>query len=160
MEYRMVNIETSRKKWSPGNRTDPFLAYNFLVEIEQIPVASFTDVSGLSIEAQVERKSFGGENDREYAFISQVKFSDITFKKGISNQNLLWNWYMQVIEGKIQRKNGSIYLLDPSGESVAAIWDFYNACPIKWEGPVFSASSNNVAVETLVFTHQGLSRSK
>ncbi len=160
MERKMINIETNKRVWSPGKRADPFLAYNFLVEIDSITVASFTDVSGLSIEAQVERKSFGGENDREYAFISQVKFSDITFKKGISDEKMLWEWYMQVIQGKIQRKDGSIYLLDPSGQSVAAIWDFYGACPIKWEGPVFSASSNNVAVETLVFTHQGLSRSK
>jgi phage tail-like protein len=95
----MINIQSGRRVWSPGNRTDPFLAYNFIVEIDKISVASFTDVSGLSIEAQVERKSFGGENDREYAFISQVKFSDITLKRAFQIKNLLGDWSCRLYTG-------------------------------------------------------------
>lgn len=143
----------------PGKRRDPYIANNFLVEIDGIAIASFTDVSGLSIDTEVERKRFGGENDKEYAFITQSKYGDITLKHGTTDQEYLWKWYSNIIKGKIMRRDGSIYLLDNRGNAVVW-WDFFNAFPIKWEGPAFSASGNSVAIETLVLTHQGLQRHK
>jgi phage tail-like protein len=142
-----------------GVRLDPYSAYNFLVEIEGIIAGGFTDVSGLSINTEVERKMFGGENDREYTFIKGTKYTDLTLKHGLTDLDLLWSWYDDVIKGKIERKNGSIYLLDHSGLP-AMWWDFYEAYPIKWDGPTFNASSSTVATETLVFTHNGLSKPK
>ena len=102
-------------KRATGVRLDPYLGYNFLVEIEGIMAGGFTDVSGLSIQTEVERKTFGGENDREYTFIKGTKYTDLTLKHGLTDLDLLWNWYDNVTKGKIERKNGSIYLLDHSG---------------------------------------------
>jgi len=154
MTQKVVNIE-QRRTWVPGNRKDPYLAFNFVVEIDGIAVAGFSDVSGLNIETQVERKTFGGENHREYAFITQTKYTDITLKHGVTSDEYLWNWYEKVINGQITRHNGSICLLDDVGNPIVW-WDFLDACPIKWEGPAFSATSNAVAVETLVLTHNGI----
>jgi phage tail-like protein len=142
-----------------GLRLDPYSAYNFLVEIEGIIAGGFTDVSGLSINTEVERKMFGGENDREYTFIKCTKYTDLTLKHGISDLDLLWNWYDDVIQGKIERKNGSIYLLDHQGIP-AMWWNFIEAYPIKWDGPTFNAANSTVATETLVITHGGLSKPK
>lgn len=155
MTRNMLNI-AKRNKWFLGNRKDPFPAYNFAVEIDGIIVGGFSDVSGLSIETQVDRKTFGGENHREHAFVMQTKFSDITLKHGITGDYYMWNWYEKVINGHIERHSGSIYLLDHSGNP-KVWWDFLEAYPIKWEGPVFSATSSAVAAETLVLTHNGLS---
>lgn len=146
-------------KRATGVRLDPYAGYNFLVEIEGIMAGGFTDVSGLSIQTEVERKTFGGENDREYTFIKGTKYTDLTLKHGLTDLDLLWNWYDNVTKGKIERKNGSIYLLDHSGLP-AMWWDFYEAYPIKWDGPTFNASSNTVATETLLLTHNGLSKPK
>lgn len=153
----MANILNlvQRSNWVPGYRKEPFLAFNFIVEIDGISVAGFTDVSGLSIETQVERKAFGGENHREFTFFTQTKYSDITLKHGITGDDYMWNWYQLVINGRIRRKNGSICLLDHSG-SPKLWWDFLEACPVKWEGPAFSATSSSVAAETLVLTHNGI----
>lgn len=154
MTRKMVNVET-RKVWVPGNRKDPYLAFNFFVEIDGIVVAGFTDVSGLSIETQIERKNFGGENHREYAFINQTKYTDITLKHGVTSDEYLWNWYQQVINGNIERHNGSVCLLDHAGNP-KIWWDFLEAFPCKWEGPVFSSTGNAVAAETIVLTHNGI----
>jgi phage tail-like protein len=154
MADEMINIE-ERRNWVPGDRKEPYLAFNFVVEIDGITVAGFTDVSGLSIETQVERKTFGGENHREYTFITQTKYTDITLKHGITSDDYLWNWYENVINGQITRHNGSICLLDDMGNP-KLWWDILEACPIKWEGPTFSASSSAVAVESLVLTHNGI----
>jgi phage tail-like protein len=113
-------------KGSLGIRTDPYAAYNFLVEIEGILAGGFMEVSGLSIVTEVESKMFGGENAIEYKFITGTKYTDLTLKHGLTDLDLLWSWYDKVIKGKIERKNGSIYLLDHSGLP-AMWWDFYEA---------------------------------
>lgn len=155
-----INVAFSAAKKVLGARLDPYSAYNFLVEIDGIIAGGFTDVSGLSIEINfTEPRRFGGENNIEYKFITGVKYTDITLKHGLTDLDVLWNWYEDVINGKIDRKNGSIYLLDHSGIP-AMWWDFYEAYPIKWEGPAFNASGNAVATETLVLTHKGLTKPK
>jgi phage tail-like protein len=142
---------------SNGKRKDPYSVYNFLVEIDGITAGGFTDVSGLTIETTVDRRMFGGENDFEYKFITGTKYTDLTLKHGLTDVDILWNWYDEVIKGKFKRKNGTIYLRDHSEQTVMG-WDFLRAFPIKWEGPAFNASSNTVAVETLVLTYQELIR--
>jgi phage tail-like protein len=37
-------------------------------------------------------------------------------------------------------------------------WNFYNACPTKWTGPEFDASSDNVAFESIELVHEGISQ--
>ncbi len=146
-------------KKATGARIDPYAVYNFLVEIEGIIAGGFTEVSGLSIQTEVERKTFGGENDREYVFVKGTKHQDLTLRHGLTDLDLIWTWYDDVIKGKIARKNGSIYLLDHAGLP-AMWWDFFEAFPIKWDGPTFNASSNTVATETLVLSHHGLTKPK
>jgi phage tail-like protein len=141
-----------------GLRMDPYTAYNFLIEIEGIIAGGFSEVSGLSIETEVETKTFGGENERTYKFIKGTKYGDLTLKHGMTCFNLLWDWYEDVINGKIKRKNGSIYLLDQRGIPMMW-WNFVEAYPLKWDGPALNAGSSAVAFETLTLTHNGLSKS-
>lgn len=142
-----------------GERIDPYSAYNFLVEIDGITAGGFTDVSGLTIETTIDRRMFGGENDIEYKFIIGTKYTDLTLKHGLTDFDLLWEWYSEVINGKITRKNGTIQLRNHSAHIVMR-WDFLRAFPIKWEGPTFNASSNTVAAETLVLTYEELKKQK
>jgi phage tail-like protein len=37
-------------------------------------------------------------------------------------------------------------------------WRIFNAWPCKWEGPDFDAAANEVAVETLTLTCEGIQR--
>ena len=48
----------------------------------------------------------------------------------------------------IERRNGSIILLDLEGQEKLR-WNFFEAWPTKWDGPDFSAKGNEVAIETL-----------
>lgn len=152
-----LNTALSIAKKLTGIRSDPYSAFNFLVEIEGIIAGGFTDVSGLTIQTAVEKIREGGVNDFEHKLPKGTTYTDLTLKHGLTDLDLLWNWYEDVINGKINRKSGTIYLLDRSGLP-AMWWDFYEAYPIKWEGPTFNASSNTVATETLVLTHHGLAK--
>ena len=53
-----------------------------------------------------------------------------------------------MIEGKIERKPGSIALLNEARDE-ALRWTFRKGWPIKWQGPTFNAKNNEVAIETL-----------
>jgi phage tail-like protein len=141
--------------------TDPYSAYNFLVEIDGdgFIVGGFSEVSGLSIETEVETFREGGANNAEYKFPKGTKYSDLTLKHGITDSDILWNWYSDVTNGKIRRRSITIFLLDRLGNENLQ-WGFSDAYPIKWEGPAFNSSSNAIAIETLVLAHHGLRRIK
>jgi len=152
-----LNTALNITKKATGARLDPYGAFNFLVEIEGIIAGGFTEVSGLTIQTEVETVREGGVNDFEYKLPKGTTYTDLTLKHGLTDLDLLWNWYEDVVNGKIKRRNGTIYLLDSSGLP-AMWWDFFEAYPIKWIGPTFNASSNSVASEALVLTHHGLTK--
>jgi phage tail-like protein len=78
-------------------------------------------------------------------------------KWGIADDTELWEWRQQVTEGKVQRRNGSIVLLDDVGEEKAR-WNFREGWPTKWTGTIFNATGTEVAVETLEISHEGVAR--
>ena len=130
------------------------------MEIEGILAAGFTDVSGLSIQTEVDTIKEGGVNDHEHKLPRGTKYSDITLKRGLVDC-ALWDWYQSTVNStakeKIERKSGTISLRDHSGNTVFS-WFFFDAFPSKWEGPTLNAASNTVASETLVLTHHGLQK--
>lgn len=137
-----------------GKRKDPYGVFRFQVEIEGIIAAGFSEVSGLSVQTEVDSIREGGVNDFEYKLPKGTKYTDITLKRGLTDWEL-YDWYLDVIQGKIKRKSGAIYLLDQEGNQVMD-WYFFEAYPIKWEVSSLNAASNTVASETLILTHHGL----
>jgi phage tail-like protein len=61
------------------------------------------------------------------------------------------------MDGKVERMNGSIVLMDDAGEEQAR-WNFVAGWPTKWTGPSFNATSNEVAIETLEIAHEGIEK--
>jgi len=141
-----------------GNqRLDPYAAYNFLIEIEGIITGGFSEVTGLDIETEVEYIKEGGANDIEYKLPKGTKYSNITLKRGITDFDLIWKWYDDVISGKIKRKDGLIFLCNQTGSPLVT-WGFVDAYPIKLDGPSLNATTNTIATETLTLAHHGLKR--
>lgn len=136
-----------------GTRTDPYRDYNFLVEIDGITQAGFQEVSGLDASTDAIEYREGNDPSHVRKLPGIHKYSPISLKRGITDSDELWKWYRTVIDGKPERKNGSIVLLDDTGQEKIR-WNFVNAWPSKWTGPTFNATSNQVAVETLEITHE------
>ncbi len=140
-----------------GTRVDPYMNFNFLVEIDGITQAWFRECSGLDSSTDPVEYREGGENSTTRKLPGKTKYSDISLKRGITDSDELWKWRKSVVDGKIQRKNGSIVLLDDAGEEKIR-WNFVSAWPSKWEGPSFNATANEVAVEGLTIAHEGVDR--
>lgn len=136
-----------------GDRKDPFRAYNFLVEIDGITRAGFKECSGLdSAQDPIEyREGIDPIHSRKLPGL--VKYSNISLKRGITDDAELWEWRKKAADGRVERKNGSIILLDDSGEEKLR-WNFLNGWPTKWTGPSFNASGNEVAIESLEIAHE------
>lgn len=138
-----------------GIRNDPYANCNFHVEIQGVLAGGFAEVSGLEISTEVETYREGGLNTKQYRFPKWTTYSDLVLKKGVSDIDLLWRWYQNTVNGEIQRKSMTIYLLGP--DYIPAMWwDVSQAWPSKMEGPSFDATSNQISFETLTITHEGL----
>lgn len=141
-----------------GPAPDPFRAYNFLVEVEGMVVGGFTSVEGLGSKTEVKTVRQGGVNNMEYKLPGQISYTDIVLKAGITALDPMWLWYQAMLDGTVQRKNGSIYLRDNQGNT-SACWNFYNAWPIEWQGPSLDASQTMVASQSFTLAHEGIKKS-
>ena len=141
----------------PANtRTDPYGRFNFLLEIDGMVKAAFTEVSGLATETEVIEYREGNEAVNTPRKIPGLtKYRNLVLKRGVTADKSLWNWYKTVIDGQVQRRNGSIVLLDASRNEILR-WNFRNAWPRKWEGPALKATGHEVAIETIEIAHEGL----
>jgi phage tail-like protein len=137
------------------NRNDPYPSFRFLVEIESISIASFSEVSGLQVEMETEAYREGGVNNFVHTFPKGIKHQPLVLKRGITDSYDLWDWYKEVIDGVISRKDVTVVLMDSSGNEKKR-WFFLNAYPIKWTGPTLKADSNTIAIESIELAHQGI----
>lgn len=143
-----------------ATRKDPYLAFNFLVEIEGLIVGGFSEVSGLQVETEVEDYREGGMNEYVHRLAGPIRYpANLVLKHGLTDADVLWRWHQEVVRGNIVRKNGSILLRDSSGEGRWR-WNFVGAYPVKWSGPDLRAATAELAVETLELVHRGLSTAK
>jgi phage tail-like protein len=131
-----------------AERQDPYRNYDFLVEIDGIAQMGFSDCTGFGSNTDPIEYREGGENRHVRKLPGLTKHSNITLKRGLTDNHDLYKWYKDIQKGKIQRKDGAIILLDTEGNPKVR-WDFFGAWPTKWDGPDFSAKGTDVAIDTL-----------
>ena len=69
---------------SPATRIDPYLAGNFLVEIDGVTTASFTEVSGLEASIDViDYRNGDSKLDSVQKLPGLNKFTNVTLKRGM-----------------------------------------------------------------------------
>jgi phage tail-like protein len=137
-----------------NTRNDPYGRFNFLLEIDGVAMAGFTEVSGLTTETSVIEYREGNDRTPTRKLPGLTKYSNIVLKRGWTKDRELWDWRKTVVDGAVRRANGSIILLGDSRQPVAR-WNFREAWPCKWEGPALNAKSSEVAIETLELAHEG-----
>ncbi|NOS89435.1 MAG: phage tail protein [Methylococcaceae bacterium] len=140
-----------------ANRPDPYRVYKFKVEIDGITRGGFREASGLDSSQDPIEYREGTDPLHAKKLPGLNKSSNISLKWGVSDDNELWEWRKKCIDGKVERKNGSIVLYNDAGEEKHR-WNFVEAWPTKWTGPSFNATGNEVAIDAIEIAHEGITK--
>lgn len=120
-------------------------------------ILHFQEVSGLDTEAQPIEYRHG--DSAQFSVIKMPglkKYGDVTLKKGVfKSDNKFWDWFNGIKMNTIQRVPVTISLLDEAG-APTMVWTLANAWPTKISGTDLKSTGNEVAVETIVIAHEGL----
>ncbi|MGM9491139.1 phage tail protein [Ideonella sp. YS5] len=120
-------------------------------------VMSFQEVSGLDVQGQpIEYRRGDSAQFSVLKMPGIQKHGDITLKKGVfKSDNKFWDWFDEIKSNAAGRTAMTISLIDESGMP-AMVWTLANAWPAKITGTDLKSTGNEVAVETLVIAHEGL----
>lgn len=137
-------------------RNDPYRAYNFVLEVDKVPKGAFSEVGGLTADGDAVDYREGTDlqaNVRK--LVGLRKYTNLTLKRGYTQDKSLWQWYTNIMNGMPDRRNVTIALMNEARQVVMR-WHAENAWINKIEGPSFKASGNEVAMESLELVHEGL----
>ena len=145
---------------------DPPFVGKFTFEIDGTTIGAFTEVSGLTVQLDVEELAEGGQNGYTHKLLGRMKWPNLVFKRGLTDTNALFEWLMTASgEGltaagnKVTPRNGKISVLNAAGEPMRT-WTILEAKPVKWSGPRLAASSRDLAIEELEVCHSGFRAGK
>lgn len=140
---------------------DPYRGFRFKVVIGGIQKAGFREVTGLDVSNDTIDYREGSDPTHVRKVPGLVKYANVTLKRGITDDMDIWKWMKQITDGNIQssRKTGQVILMDDEGKDVAE-WDLVGMWPTKLLGPSLNATANEIVIDSLEMTHEGVSRVK
>ncbi|WP_066417111.1 phage tail protein [Halorubrum aethiopicum] len=155
---------------SGGDRSEPYPSHRFLVEIDGVGAAGFSEVRGLSARDDDEPEGDGplwrrllardaswgtaraGDLD---ARGSATASSRLELRRGVTDRTELWEWFREWTDGRGTARPVRVVLLDERGDP-ARVWRCERARPVRWDGPALSALDSGVATETFELAHDGV----
>jgi phage tail-like protein len=139
----------------------PLFTGAFLIEVDGVEIGRFTEVSGLSVEVEVEAVAEGGQNHFSHQLPGRMSWPTITLARGVTKSDNLFEWLAKTsgdgfagAGNKLERNSAAITLLSRDGQRLRS-WEVAEAFPVKWNGPTFAASSTEAAEEELEIAHHG-----
>ena len=131
-----------------------FGSYNFLLEIAGITgdsktiVGGFKTVTGMNSETEV--IEFKQGNDKVVRKKpGRTTYANITLERGYTATDDLWTWRNNIEKGLIDRRSGSVIILDNDGETEIGRYNFYEGWPCKWDVPEMDSESSSMAIEKI-----------
>jgi phage tail-like protein len=136
-------------------------AATFLIEIDNIEIGRFQEVSGLEVEVAVKSFKEGGQNGHEHKLPGAMTWPNLVFKRGVIKSDTFFQW-LQKSSGdgfagqgnKLERSTCAITVMSQKGDRLRA-WEVEGAFPVKWTGPRLAASSSQSLDEELEVAHHG-----
>ena len=138
---------------------DPIAAYAYHVEVDQLVIGQFKQVSGLAVNISVieHRENKLSAMPVLKKLPGLVDYEDLVLRRGKITDPAFWTWIKQVQDGDIDaaRRSGSIVLFDYKHGEVAR-FNFEMGWPRRVEVSDLRADGNEVLVETVTIVHEKL----
>ncbi|MEU8816741.1 phage tail protein [Actinoplanes sp. NPDC048796] len=144
-------------------RPDPLRNFRFRLEIDNIDQAGFAEATvGESTTEPIEYRE-GDEIPTVRKLSSLTKYGNVTLKWGITESMALSEWYREVTEGATLleqiRKNVVVRVQDEAGQD-RATWEITRAWPSKYTPSPLNGTGNEVAIDTLELSNEGIRRTQ
>jgi phage tail-like protein len=137
--------------------------FNFLLEIGGITpdqktiVGGFKSMSGMTSETEV--IEFKQGNDMVVRKKpGRTTYANIVLECGYVVLDDLWQWRKNIEDGNIDRRSGTITVLDNDGETIVAEFNFYEAWPAKWHVPEVDSDQSGMAIEKIELATEKIER--
>ena len=101
-----------------NNMNDPYLGFNFLIEIDGLTIGAFSECSGFGADMSPIEYRAGSEKSAPRKLPGMKTYSKITFKRGIAQSMEYFNWKKDITNGTIKRRDGIITLFNEDREPV------------------------------------------
>jgi len=139
---------------SNGITEELYGGFNFLLEIGGITgdakqvVGGFKSMSGMTSETEI--IEFKQGNDRVVRKKpGRTTYSNIVLERGYTATDDLFKWRKNIEDGIIDRRAGTITVLDNDLETIVAEFNFYEAWPCKWIVPEMDSDQSGMAIERI-----------
>jgi phage tail-like protein len=143
----------------PGQQPVYYRAFQFAVEIDGITQARFQEVGGIDATVDVIEYREGGDLLNNRKFPGATKHSNLTLRRGFTDDTQLWVWFEAVMTGATEaiRRNVSVIQLDMAGQEKFR-FNLFQAFPVKMTAPAYNAKGNDLSIESLELAYERIER--
>ena len=138
----------------PVRRNDPYLNFNFRVQLGGDEVAGFSEV--VLPEGRIDVVEYREGSDKTLGvrkLPGLVHYSNVVLKRGITGNTELYDWWHSVRDGSGQRRDVVISLHDEQQNAVQR-WLLRDALPVRLAYGTLDGLGNDVAIETLELAYE------
>ncbi|WP_147109125.1 phage tail protein [Tateyamaria sp. syn59] len=134
----------------------PLPTFEFRVAIGS-EEATFQEVSGLDVEsAPTPVRASGPVALPAIKLPGLARTGNVTLKKGaFVRHGAFWDWFGGIKMNTLKRADVTIALVDAGGHPTM-VWTLKNAFPVKIIGTDLKAEGNEVGVDSVELTHDGI----
>ncbi len=129
----------------------PVIPRNFTVVIDAAEIG-FCSLSRLCSETAPPDPA----SDAHHLSRATHRYSNVVLRRALGRDRRLFDWRLNILDGKADKRQVSIRQLDVAGREVANIWVLEGAWPCKWAGPAFDAGATDVAMEEIELAYDRL----
>lgn len=122
--------------------------FRFNVIVDDIYLFTFTEFTLPSLTMTPDKITEGGQNTFIHQLPTRVELGTIKLKHAITSEMSLLGWYMDVMNGKIAKRQVDVELIAPMGYA-AIVWNFRDAYPIKWTGPMLKSDATGITIDEI-----------
>jgi phage tail-like protein len=140
---------------APAVRNDPYLNFNFQVEMEGGGVAGFSEVELPEGRIEVIAHRTGSDASNARMLPGRVEYDPLVLRRGFTADTTLYDWWHETTQGNVIRRDVLVVLLNERREEVAR-WRVMQAWPSKYATSDLQGLGSEVLIETLELTHEGV----
>lgn len=138
----------------PVGGVDPYKNYRFRVEIDDISQVGFAQVLMPEASAAVIEYREGTYGLGSRKLPGCIQYENLILRWGATANRELYDWWRSIEQGRVERKNMSVVLLNDEGNELKR-WNFRNTWPAAYRLSVLDAENNDVYMEEIELAHEG-----